>query len=50
MQMGRPISHCGVEVDGTVVRGKHMISLAREALGDSSNKVSRSTFRQNITT
>ena len=44
MQMGRPISHCGVEVDGTIARGKHMISLAKGALADSKNEV-RDLFR-----
>ncbi|GFZ44250.1 hypothetical protein JCM24511_01972 [Saitozyma sp. JCM 24511] len=36
-QMGRAISHCGVEVDGTIKRGEHMIRLARECLSDISN-------------
>lgn len=38
-QMGRAISHCGVEVDGTIKRGEHMIRLARECLSDISNTV-----------
>ena len=38
-QMGRPIAHCAVEVRGTIARGRHMISLARECLADSENKV-----------
>lgn len=39
-QMGRPVPGCGVEVDGTVKRGKHMIHLARTSLADTDNKVS----------
>ncbi|OCF35499.1 hypothetical protein I316_02551 [Kwoniella heveanensis BCC8398] len=37
-QMGRPISHCAVEVDGTVARGKYMISISKDALADSNNQ------------
>ena len=39
-QMGRPIAHCNVEVDGTIARGRHMISLAPAALADSMNEAS----------
>ena len=42
LQMGRPIRHCGVEVDGTIKRGEHMIYLAKSGvLDDSENKVGR---------
>lgn len=38
-QMGRPLFGGSVEVDGTIARGKHMISIARGALADVTNKV-----------
>ncbi|WVF65613.1 hypothetical protein IAT40_000343 [Kwoniella sp. CBS 6097] len=37
-QMGRPISHCAIEVDGTITRGRHMINIAKDSLSDSPNK------------
>ncbi|KAK4688935.1 4-hydroxy-2-oxoglutarate aldolase, partial [Tremellales sp. Uapishka_1] len=37
LQIGRPVAHCAIEVDGTITRGRHMISLARTSLADSLN-------------
>ncbi|WWC58132.1 uncharacterized protein I303_100667 [Kwoniella dejecticola CBS 10117] len=37
-QMGRPIAHCAVEVEGTIKRGQHMVNIAKEVLGDVTNQ------------
>lgn len=41
MQMGRPACQGLVEVTGTVGRAKRMLDLAKEALADVTNPVSR---------
>lgn len=38
-QIGRPLAHGRVEVDGTISRGKHMIAIAKDCLADATNEV-----------